>query len=397
MYSFPVKRLYVVDGVRGTPAAESRARRLVGALGSPPVQEVTRSQLDELEPQWPWWRGGNYSRRTGAADYSAGWTVILDTFGPENGSPIVAGTFRDAAEMAQHLNVCQSALEIHCAFGCYHRCAYCHCDPHFHIACDLETLAAKLPGLFEEHPLQQLWKFDNWTDTVVLEPEYGASELFVPLFADTADRFLMLYTKSDNVDHLLGLRHGGHTIVNWSVSTATQSRRIELNAPDTFARIEAMRRCREAGYTVRARISPIVPIVGWREEMRATLDALLTTGRPDVVTVDVVGWCQPEVMSGFMDVSMLEPQYRRALEGLIASGVKTHGKHLFPHELREPILRFVIEEVHARSPKTPVAICNETRGMWDALGEVIGMEPGRYVCCCGPDSVPGNAMLVAEG
>jgi hypothetical protein len=396
VYAFPVKELYVRKDVLERPLARARAERLMRALGSPPFTVVSDQTLAELEKQWQPAFAQGWAWRTASFDYSEGWTVLLDVYaGTERPQGVRMSGLRTQKGQAAEGRVCQTALEIHCAFGCKHRCAYCHCWPHFRIACDLETLADSLPRMFEEHPAQKLWKFDNLTDTIVLEPEYGASALLVPLFAQWKDRFLLLYTKSDNVEHLLDLKHGGHTLISWSLSPLTQSRLIEVGAPDVHARIEAMRRCSEAGYTVRARLSPIVPLKGWRDEMRIMLDELFSRVTPDVVTIDVLGWCQPDAVPRFMDIRLLEDECRLALERLIRDRVRTRGKHVFPHEVREDILRFTIDELKARSPRTPVSICNETFEMWDALEKRMGMVRTGYVCCCGPDSVPGNPLLCA--
>ena len=240
MHQAPINDLYVLDSVQHDALAAARAERLTRALGAT-AKVVSREELDEAARQWPWRGAQFYPRRTGSFDYAPGWTIVLDTYAaPGRDGGVTPAGFRNAAKLAEVGGVCRSALEIHCASGCFHRCAYCHCHPDFHIACDLETMLELLPGYFAEHADQLLWKFDNGTDTLVLEPEYGASELMVPFFA-AADRFLMLYTKSDNVDHLLDLPHNGQTIINWSLAGRTQSAELELGAPDSFARIKAMR------------------------------------------------------------------------------------------------------------------------------------------------------------
>ena len=395
MYSVPIDQLYLVETVQNNPLALRRAKRLAAGLGVSSPTVISCQEAHELRAGRPGKRPHAFPRRTGAFDYSQGWTVVLNTFLDEehpNGS-IVRATHRDGTRQMGGRGVCRSALELHGAFGCFHRCAYCFVDPHFLIACDLETLADRIPEYCARYPRQKLFKFDNWTDTIVLEPEYGASALLVPLFAELDERYLLLYTKSDNVDHLLNLDHKGHTIINWSLSTRAQSRTIEINTPDTLARIEAMRRCAAAGYTVRARISPIVPLAGWRAEFSDLVDALFSAVTPDIVTIDVVGWCQPEALAETMDISLLETPFQTELRALMGTGNRTAGKYLFSHTLRLSALRHAVLELSGRSPETPVALCNETRRMWHDLADVFAMKPGGYVCCCGPDSVPGHPTL----
>ena len=81
-------------------------------------------------------------------------------------------TFRDHGEIRRSYDsVCQSAWEIHCAFGCLHACDYCHVPPFFTIMLDLEQLAARVRAFAETIPDQKLFKFDKQTDTLTLEPE----------------------------------------------------------------------------------------------------------------------------------------------------------------------------------------------------------------------------------
>ena len=44
---------------------------------------------------------------------------------------------------------------------------------------------------------------------------------------------------------------------------------FERNTPGVMARIDAMRRCAEAGYPVRAVLMPIIPVAHWAGGLRA--------------------------------------------------------------------------------------------------------------------------------
>jgi len=293
--------------------------------------------------------------------------------------------------------VCQSAWEFHCALGCLHACDYCHIPPYFTIMLNLEELAERMRSFGETIPHQKLYKFDNGTDTITLEPEYGASEIMVNMFAHWPGRYLLLYTKSDNVDHLLGLDHDGHTLICWSLNCETAATKIEKNTPSLDRRIEAMVKCQQAGYPVRARISPMIPVRGWREEYRELVEQLLSRVRPEVISVDVVGWMHPEEMLDALDVSLYEEPYASQVERLAEQGFRTNGKHLFPHELRAEMLRHVITEIKRVRLEQPVSLCMETTAMWKELGPLTRMTPENYACCCGPTSVPGHPMLTAAG
>jgi DNA repair photolyase len=260
---------------------------------------------------------------------------------------------------------------------------------------NLEELAEEVRKFGETVPWQQLYKFDNMTDTVCLEPEYGASEVMVGMFATWPGRYLLLYTKSDNVEHLLNLDHRGHTLISWTVSCETVASRIEKRTLSLENRIAAIERSQKAGYTVRVRLSPLCPVKDWHEETRDLIRRLLSRVTPDVISLDVLGWMDIAQMREAMDLSLFDEAYVLALDRLESEEFRRNGKHVWPHEMRREILRCVIEEIRRFRPGQPVSICMETTQMWQDLGPLMGMTPEDYVCCCGPTSVPGHERMAA--
>ena len=409
MYTMHAPEVVFLDRVREDPRAAARLERMLAAISASQVTGVDDAGLAELVEARGWKQGG---KRTGQYRLDRAPALIFSTFlwlSPEELAErrakhpalrrdLLLGTgawnFRDSVPQRETRKcVCQSAWEIHCGYGCLHACDYCHVPPYFLIMLNLEELADKVREFGATIPWQNLYKFDNGTDTITLEPEYGASEVMVDAFADWPGRYLMLYTKSDNVDHLLDLDHRGHTLISWSLAGDTAGTLIEKKTPSPDARIAAMVKCQAAGYPVRVRLSPICPVRNWRDENRDVIRRLLARVRPEVITIDVLGWMTAAQMKDGLDVSLLEPGYAAELERLDAEGFDPKGKHLFPHEMRADILRFAIQEIKAASPDQPVSLCMETTDMWRELGPLLAMEPDHYACCCGPTSVPGHPLL----
>ena len=303
-------------------------------------------------------------------------------------------TFRDATTSKN--SVCKSAYEIHSAWGCYHACDYCHVKDFLNVMLNLEEFVEHLDELVKRESWQKLYKYDNHTDTICLEPEYGASELLVSFFADQYDKYLMLYTKSDNVGHLLNLNHKGHTIINWTLSCDTVVRQIEKRTPSMEERIRAAAMCQEAGYTVRFRFSPIIPIKNWQDENRDMIEKLFAEVRPDLITMDLLGWMSAQQIKASMDVSLFDDEYRELVERMLEEGtvrVENSPKQIFPHPYRLKVYRFFMEEIRRVSEGTPISICMETQEMWRELCDELGMQKDNYACCCGPKSVSGHPML----
>ena len=409
MYQVDPPGVFVTQWAAQDERATARIARLAAAMGQPHPPVISAAELSALAAEHGWC--DEHALRTGGTDRAGDPFIVLNAY--ETDPPalrerlaqfpplrywMLAGhdlhTLRDAQGPRQNEDdICQTAIEIHGAYGCLHECQYCHIGSVFNIMTNLEALVDALPGLWAENPWCKLWKFDNYTDTITLEPEYGASELLVNFFARQTDNFLLLYTKSDNVDHLLDFDPKGQTLISWSLAGPRGSLLVEQKAPPMAARIEAMRKCQQAGYRVRARISPICPLEGWREEATTLLQALFAQVQPELLTLDVLGWMNAQQMSGALDVSLFDPRFRQVVQSRLQTPPPPHRKHFFPHELRREILEFYVQEIRRLSPRTPVSICMETAAMWEDMGPTLGMQPGQYACCCGPSSVPGHPYL----
>jgi len=300
-------------------------------------------------------------------------------------------TFRNKAHYPN--GVCKSAYEIHSAWGCYHACDYCHVKDFINIMLNLEEFVEHLDQLVKKESWQKLYKYDNQTDTICFEPEYGASDLLVRYFSQQSDKYLMLYTKSNNVDHLLDLPHNGQTIINWTLSCNTTANEIEKKAPSMDERIESARKCQEAGYTVRFRFSPIIPVKNWQDENRQMIERLFAKVKPDLITMDVLGWMNARQIINSMDISLFDDEYKAVIEKLAEENAVNYVKQIIPHEYRLKIYRFFINELKRISANTPFSICMETPDMWNELRDDIGMNENDYVCCCGPESVPRHPKL----
>lgn len=294
--------------------------------------------------------------------------------------PFVQGRFafadyRDKLQLRKDKGaVCNSGYEIHTTFGCPHSCTYCHVGNALTIMLDVEKFIEKLSVLMKNNLWQKLYKYDNQGDVLTLEPEYCATKKIVEHFSRT-DKYLMLYTKSDNVDHLMNLDHKGHTLVCWTITCEEAARKYELGAPTMEERIGAARKCWVAGYGVRVRFSPIIPIKGWKEKNAEMIGQVFTNVRPEVVCLETLCHMNREQYDElFMDLEY-EPQE------------EITEYELYSHENRREIYEFFINEIRKHDKKTRIALCLETEKMWQDLGKLLKGAPDNFYCCCGAKCV----------
>jgi spore photoproduct lyase len=294
--------------------------------------------------------------------------------------------------------VCQPAWQLHTVNGCHFRCAYCHLGWLVNIMMNMEEFVSRLDGWMEQCPEQTLFQYDNGTDTVCFEPEYGGAKLLIDYFAGRPHQALELYVgKSDNVDFLLDYDHRGHTVCCWSLSGPTQSVAFEPRSAPCDRRIESMRKCADAGYPVRVRLSPIIPVKGWREENRTMIGDLFGAVSPDVVTIETIRFQDYGGIRRLFDMSLLDEEFVEVMKA--APEEKSAPGCEVPDDYRTMVYDFVISEIERVSPGTPYAFCREKRDLWDHFADEFerhDQDPDDYLCNCGPFSAPATAGAGAD-
>lgn len=367
-------------------------KRLMKRIQCEDVRTVDEYELESIVKE-KGWRG---SRRKSGRERHGDPPIVFDTYRFEAASDSPGGLVnhwhrRSGKAVAEKDKVvCQSGYGLHSGRGCLFKCDYCLFEDVLALALDLEELLVRLDPVVRSVEGPTLWKWDNSTDTLCFEPEMGASKTLVEYFAQFDDKFLMTYSKSDNVDHLLELDHRGQTICCWTLNADTESRIIERDAAPMAARIEASRKCQSAGYPVRFRFSAVCPVHDWRRENREMLDLLFSKVAPDVISIETLSRMpEPGMFDNVMDASLFEPRFVDAIRnGEEEMAGKIWGP--LPDKEREEIYRFLINEIRKRSPETPVTLCQEPPHMWEMLDDILGFRPQYYPCCCAKDSVPGG-------
>ncbi|MFH1005950.1 MAG: hypothetical protein V1800_00425 [Candidatus Latescibacterota bacterium] len=415
MYTLRPSRVYVHRRVYQNPQAVSRMERMLGAMGNPAVEEIDAQDTDRIFEESGPPEGiplATHGVAQGVEKLRRDPAILFNTFEwdksqcppitrkyrsvwHERLARLIAGAGEDSAWSqrkpdfgTQHGEVvCEGGWGIHTLAGCVHKCDYCSEGYIVNVMLDIEDFADHLAGLFLRRPQQKLYRYDVWSDTICFEPEYGASAVLADLFARSGDKYLLFYTKSDNVEHLLPLPKT-NSIFFCSLSTETVCRTIERDTPSLDQRIEGLRRCQEAGYPVRVGFSPIIPIVNWQQEATQAIEKLLSVVSPQVVRLWVLSLMQAREFERAICPDLIEPTFLselRAAAPELENGMPVQRP--FPPAVREQIYGHYLDEFRRMSPNTPVGLCTEERVLWDALRDKMTMTPESLFCCCGGHSV----------
>jgi spore photoproduct lyase len=283
---------------------------------------------------------------------------------------------------------CWALHDLHTGWGCFHKCRYCPRGRVSTIMLNVEEWMERVDQLLADNPWQKVIRFDVETDCLILEPEYGICRDLVEHFAEMDDRYLILFSKSDNVDFLLDLEHKGHTIMLWTLSTPIVSRRIEVDTATTEERIEAARKCQAAGYPVRFKFKPIVPTRNWRQDATDMLEKLFAAVQPDNLSMETLFFRNTEELKNMFDEELLDPEFVKMMEEHEAkNGIDDPYKSI-PEPFRIEIYEYYAAEVKRLSPQTPISLCAESATAWDHMAPLLGQSPYDFICNCGPACIP---------
>ena len=382
MLPIPAKTVYIAPDVYTKENCRERLERLLLHIVCDDIRDYDAAAREAI--------GQNSKRRHGKDDFGDDAILIFTTFDPQRSSWYYH--YRDKRQQGQaHGGFCQSALELNVVDGCVYRCAYCGFGRQIRFSLDVERLVEGLDDVFAKYPDQALYKYSNMTDLPPFEPELNAISPLVGRFAQESGRYLMLFTKSDQVDFLADLPHNGHTIISWSLTCETASRAVDKRTASLSERLEAMRRMQEAGYRVRARLSPIVPVRNWKQEYEELFQKLFETVSPDIITLELLGWFEYADLTELMDLELLDPDALAEAEGA-QDELRDFYWGPFTERLHQEVYRFCIETSKRLSKHTPISLCHGTQAAWRSLGGLMGMQPTNYICNCGPSSAPGNPL-----
>ncbi len=268
--------------------------------------------------------------------------------------------------------VCPHFLELKWATGCNYQCAWCylqgtcrmlpyrtrlHEKDRGKIRRHVETLLSHNGSQAESANGIELLNSGELADSLAAEhsPE-PFSRFIVPLFEGQEHFKLLMLTKSDYVDNLLSIEGQEFTIVSFSVNPPSVSERWEKGAPPPERRLAAAARLAAAGYEVRLRIDPIVPVARWKQRYDGLLHRIFGLFRPERITLGSLRGLQSTINNA-RDKSWTE----------FLSEKSPWGKRV-ESSLRQETFHYIIQRLNDEWGYSDVAMCKEPVATWDALG-----------------------------
>ena len=266
--------------------------------------------------------------------------------------------------------VCPHFMELKWANGCYFDCAWCYLQGtyRFHPEWkngkpnikDFKLVESQLDAFASKNGIRpEVLNSGELSDSLLAEKGAAPFSRFIVAALDRYDKErkhkVLLLTKSTYVRNILDVKRPDRIIMSFSLNAYPVARRWE-HAPTVEARIKAAKKVHDAGYTTRVRIDPMVPIEHWEKHYLGLADAIFSSFTPERITVGSLRGLSTTV-SNAKDKSWVRYLSERS----------NWGKKV-DFQTRYGMYSTLIGYLQERYDYTSIALCKETREMWDKLG-----------------------------
>jgi spore photoproduct lyase len=271
-------------------------------------------------------------------------------------------------------HICCGYYVINPVTNCPMDCSYCVLqgylnNPFLTLYSNWEDLLQEMESFLSirRNPLSRLGT-GELSDSLALEAVFPISRYLISYFAQKKNGILELKTKSANVDSILALNHQGRTIVSWSLNPPQMIEEEERGTSSLHERMDAAKRCQEAGYPLGFHFDPIIDHEGWEKRNETLIDFLFSRIDPkQVVWISLGGFRYPAQLKEIAEERF--PRTRIFLGELFPG---RDGKFRYLRNIRVAIYRKMVEWLRQVRADLFVYLCMESREVWE---EVFGWSP----------------------
>jgi spore photoproduct lyase len=216
---------------------------------------------------------------------------------------------------------------LHTEEGCDMECSYCILqayltNPVLRVFVNIEEMLERLQAILGKNP-QRLFRVGTGqlADSLSFDHFTAFSETLVPFFAKQKNAALELKTKTDNIERLLGLEHGGKTIVSWSMNSKKIQTEEEHKCASIEERIQAAKITAQAGYQIGFHFDPIVDYPGWEKDYLEVIEQLFSQVPSSSIAWISLGCLRmmkelkPVIQHRFKKSSLLQSEWIAGMDG----------------------------------------------------------------------------------
>jgi spore photoproduct lyase len=251
--------------------------------------------------------------------------------------------------------------------GCPYLCTYCYLAfvyrnyaPFIKININYDTMFKQIRKALASAGGKVSFNMGEMLDSLALDHITNLTTMLVPFFAGLSHGFLMLLTKSSNINNLIAVDPNDKTVISWSLNSR---RMIEQHEPGTASlseRIEAARRCQRHGYRIRFRIDPGILHPDWQADYADLIEKTLTIVKPENITLGML-----RLLPGHFHLAIgaYGNRARKLLDHNFVRGASDY-KLRYPPKQRTEFYDHLIDVIRSFDKDVSTSLCRETPEIW---------------------------------
>ena len=199
------------------------------------------------------------------------------------------------------------------------------------------------------------------SDSLALDKTLGINKYVIQFFASLPNALLELKTKSNYVEHLLDLPHGGKTVISWSVNPQAIVEKEELKTATLDERLKAAKMVSDAGYKVAFHFDPMIDYPDWKKGYQGLVEQIF-----DNIPPDRIAWVSFGTLRYISSLkSIVDERFpnSRVFLGEFVPGID--GKMRYLKKIRRRLYLNVQQKIQKLAPNVPTYLCMESSHLWE--------------------------------
>ncbi len=271
---------------------------------------------------------------------------------------------------------------LNLGFGCIYECTYCYLQGYSNSPGLI--FPANFDAFFEQfNTYVQAKKTKAWQkgknlrlgtgefcDSLMLDHITNYSQALIPFFKKYPQVLFELKTKSANVENVLLAEHAGNIVIAWSLNPQSFIDKNELYTASLEERLQAAKKCQQAGYLLGFHFDPIVYSQSWHKEYSKVIKLMF-----EYVDPKNIAWMS-------MGTLRFHSSLKRIIENRFPANTILDGELLkgyddklrYPRSLRFNIYKEMLKMLGNYYKDLPVYLCMEDKKMWQELNLIMPFE-----------------------
>jgi spore photoproduct lyase len=263
--------------------------------------------------------------------------------------------------------------------GCPYNCVYCYLayvyrkyGAFIKININYDKMLRQIKKLAMSNPDKICFNFGEMLDSLALNHITNITSLLIPFFENFSNKYLMMLTKSINIDNLLKIKPNPQVVVSWSLNPQTIIDKFETGTASLDERINAAKQCQGHDYRIRFRIDPGILCDNWKTTYESLLKKIFTYTEPENITIGML-----RLFKGHINLSKRAYDINGELKifDLLKENARDN-KLRYIFEQRLEFYKFMIDAILSYHKKTSIGICRESQEIHEQLSYK------RHLCNC---------------